>query len=131
MAENGKRLLALMLRALGMDSGAKNFPPPTGSGSITSYAEGKQSDWNFDLAMGLPSPIQMTADNLIYQCSGQKCSEVKRGNFPGTSLCLARRPFSRSWRKRSKRICGTSTSIILAPFSKPSCRLPRGISPHG
>jgi hypothetical protein len=86
-AKRGKELLVLMLGALGMDSGAKDFPPLTGSGSIASYVAGKQSDWNFNLAIGSPSSlIQMIADspagNLIYQCSGQRCGEVKKGHFP-------------------------------------------------
>jgi hypothetical protein len=84
-AENGKRLLALMLNALGMDSEAKDFPHLTGSGSMTSYEKGKQSDWNFDLAVGSSSQIEMTATsavgNLIYQCNGQKCNERKKGRF--------------------------------------------------
>jgi hypothetical protein len=85
-AENGKRLLSLMLNALGMDSGAKDFPPMTGSGSITSYADGKQSDWNFDLGVGSSTLIEMragsSAGNVNYLCSGQRCSERKKGHFP-------------------------------------------------
>ena len=84
--KNGNRLLALMLGALGVDSEAKNFPPLTSSGSITSYAGGKQSTWNFYLKIGSPSLIEMTATSsagsLIYQCNGERCSEKKKGHFP-------------------------------------------------
>jgi hypothetical protein len=85
-AQNGKRLFALMLGALGLDSEGKNFPPLTCSGSITSYTGGKQSTWNFYLRIGSPSLIEMTATSsagsLIYQCNGERCSEKKKGHFP-------------------------------------------------
>ncbi|MDR3718723.1 MAG: PEGA domain-containing protein [Bryobacteraceae bacterium] len=82
---NGKRLLALMLNALGMDSGAKDLPPLTGSGSITSYADGTQREWNFDLGFGSSTMIEMRAESsagdVNYVCSGQRCSERKKGHF--------------------------------------------------
>jgi hypothetical protein len=88
-AKNGKRLLALMLGALGLNSEtAKDFPPLTGSGAITSYAEGKQSKWNFKLEIGSPSSlVRMTAytsadGSLVYECHGQQCNEVKKGHVP-------------------------------------------------
>ena len=85
-AQNGKRLFALMLGALGADSEPKNFPPLTCSGSMTSYTGGKQSTWNFYLRIGSPSLIEMTATSsagsLIYQCNGERCSEKKKGRVP-------------------------------------------------
>ena len=88
-AKNGKRLLALMLGALGLNSEiAKDFPPLTGSGSITSWVENKPSKWNFRLEIGSPSSlIRMTAytstdGSLVYECHGQQCNEVKKGHVP-------------------------------------------------
>jgi hypothetical protein len=89
-SENGKKLLALMLRALGVQAGLKALGNLTGAGAITSYAEGKQSDWDFDLATGPPALIEMkvtsTAGVLAFECNGERCAEKKKGRPRGKPL---------------------------------------------
>jgi len=88
--ENGRKLLALMLRALGAQAGLKALSNLTGAGAITSYAEGKQSDWDFDLATGPPALIEMkitgTAGVLAFECNGERCAEKKKGRPRGKLL---------------------------------------------
>jgi hypothetical protein len=88
--ENGKKLLALMLHALGVQAGLKALSNLTGTGAITSFAEGKQSDWDFDLATGPPALIEMkvtgTAGVLAFECNGERCAEKKKGRPRGKPL---------------------------------------------
>ena len=83
MAVNGKKLYGMMVRALGGAAVVKNLRSITGSGSLTSYKDGKQSDWDFDVAMGPPHLIEMqvkgSAAGLLYGCNGEKCEEKKKG----------------------------------------------------
>ena len=83
MAVNGKKLYEMMVRALGGAAIVKNLRSITGSGSLTSYKDGKQSDWDFDVAMGPPHLIEMqvkgSAAGLLYGCNGEKCGEKKKG----------------------------------------------------
>jgi hypothetical protein len=83
MAVNGKSLYEMMVRALGGAAILKNLRSINGSGSVTLYKDGKQSDWDFDVAMGPPHLIEMqvkgSAAGLLYGCNGEKCGEKKKG----------------------------------------------------
>jgi len=85
LAENGKKLHDEMLAALGAPADLKKLRSLTAGGSITSYAGGKPSEWDFDVAMGPPRLIEMkvtgSSGELVYRCSGEKCEPKKKG-FP-------------------------------------------------
>lgn len=83
MAVHGKKLYAMMVAALGGTAALKNLRSLTGSGSITSYKDGKPSGWDFDVAMYPPHLIEMKVTNsegaLHFGCNGEKCGEMKKG----------------------------------------------------
>jgi hypothetical protein len=83
--ENGKKLLAFTLRALGSQAGLKAVGSLTGAGAITSYSGGKQSDWDFNVAIGPQALIEMkvtgTAGVLTFECNGERCAEKKKGRL--------------------------------------------------
>jgi hypothetical protein len=85
LAENGKKLHDEMLAALGASTDLKKLRSVTAGGSVTSYAKGKPSEWDFDVAMGPPRLLEMkvtgSSGELIYRCSGEKCEPKKKG-FP-------------------------------------------------
>ena len=83
-AGNGKKLLALMLGALGIAGDLKGIGAITAGGSLTSYSAGKPSEWNFEFTTG-PPLIEMklgaAGASLVYLCKGEKCAEKKRGKL--------------------------------------------------
>jgi hypothetical protein len=82
-AANGKILLAAMMGALGAQEGLDKLWSLIGSGSMKSYTGGKQSDWDFDVALLGPAQMEMAAKNasgsLMLQCAFEKCEEKKKG----------------------------------------------------
>jgi hypothetical protein len=80
-AANGKALFGAMMKALGSEDPLK-LRDITVSGSATSYSDGKQTDWDFDAQLGPPSLMEArlsaSSGALVFQCSGEKCSERKK-----------------------------------------------------
>jgi hypothetical protein len=121
--ENGKKLVALMLRALGAQAGLKAFSNLTGAGAITSYSEGKQSDWDFDVATGPPALIEMkvtgTAGVLAFECNGERCAEKKKGRPRGKPLAG---PLADELQTNLRAFSRYNLAAVLETIGSPSVR---------
>jgi len=78
---NGKRLHAMMIRALG--DNLKTLQSITGTGSATTYKNGKPVVWDFEVTTAPPHLIEMritsSMGGIIYACSGHRCEERRKG----------------------------------------------------
>jgi hypothetical protein len=79
---NGKKLYDAMVRALGGPAALKSLTSVTASGSNTSYKDGKQSDWEFDVEMAPPQLMEMkvtgSAGGFLFGCKGERCSSLSK-----------------------------------------------------
>jgi hypothetical protein len=77
----GKKLFALMMRALG--DNLKTLASLTASGSASTYQNGKPTAWEFNLSTAPPRLIEMRVSSslgsLSFGCKDLSCSERKKG----------------------------------------------------
>ncbi len=82
---NGKKLLALVLHALGAEKDVKGLQNVTGAGSATVYTAGEPAVWDFDVTIGPPPLVEMKlskgGSDLIYQCNGERCAERRKSKI--------------------------------------------------
>ena len=86
--EYGKNLLDSMLQALGVRQSAPWFPSLTSIGSIVIETDGASRTWNLNLELVEPAVVQMDiglkkGPSLGFVCSGDECTEKKRGRLLG------------------------------------------------